>query len=112
MKRRKPHKPVGSPLKAVAARATERINHLFKLAGVRYRLTVETVFEMYCAASWKCADTGKLYSVDNPLTIVWIDDVRHYGIADNLRVVAASQEQFYLSWDVLHKRNWAQLKSA
>jgi hypothetical protein len=106
MKRRK-QKPVGSPLLSIATRETEKINYLFKLANVPYRLTVEVVFEMYCAASWKCQDTGRLYNVDNPLTIVWIDDVRHYGIADNLRIVCESESAFYLSWDIEHPHSWA-----
>src|SRR5688572_589395 len=98
-KRRKPKNKLGSPLLSVATRQTERINHLFKLANVPYRLTLEMVRNLFNDAKWKCQDTGRLYNVDNPLTIVWIDPIADYGIADNLRVVAASQERFYISSD-------------
>jgi len=112
MKRRKPHKPVGSPLKAVAARETEHINHLLKLANVPYRLTLEAVQDLFNGCQWKCQDTGRLYSVDNPLTVAWIDDIRHYGIADNLRIVCESESAYYLSWDIEHPRTWAANRAA
>lgn len=102
MKRRKPHKPVGSPLKFFAAIEHARINKLLEAAGSRYRLSFETVFEMYCRCDWKCEDTGVRYA-DSPLHIVWIDPIEHYGLTDNLRVVSEAEEQYYISSDV-HKR--------
>lgn len=99
------HKPIGSPLKFFAALETERINGLLEAADSPHRLTVANVFEMLCSCDWKCQDTGVFYAVER-CVIVWIDPIQ-YSIEDNLRIVAESQEQYYISWDVLHKHSWA-----
>jgi hypothetical protein len=112
MSKRRKHKPVGSPLKAVAERETERFNDL--LAAIRYptRLAVDEVLNLFNAAKWTCQDTKRLYNVDDPLLLVWFDNPLHCGLVDNLAVVAASQEINYLSWDVLHKYSWAASRAA
>lgn len=104
--KRKTKNKLGSPLRYFASKEHARINHLLKLAGVRYRLSFEVVFEMYCRVDWKCEDTGVRYA-DSPLHIVWIDPIEHYGLKDNLRVVSETEEQFYISWNVLNRYQWA-----
>src|SRR5687767_3515909 len=103
MKRRKPKNKLGSPLLSIAEREIERINHLLQSANVPYRLTLEAVQALFNGCQWTCQDTGRLYNVADPLCIVWIDPIADYGLTDNLRIVAASQEHYYISWDVLHK---------
>lgn len=112
MRHRKKHKPVGSPLLAVATREAERFNNLLAVIGYPLRLTVDEALQLFHAAKWRCMDTGKLYNVDDPLLLVWFDNPLHCGLVDNLAVVAASQEINYLSWDVLHKRSWAASRAA
>jgi len=109
MRHRKKHTPVGSPLLAVATRETARFNNLLAVIGYPTRLTVDEVRTILNDAKWRCMDTKRLYNPDDPLLLVWFDNPLHCGLGDNLAVVAASQEINYLSWDVLHKRSWAQV---